>query len=331
KRNAEISQALQSLGNQMANSTGPERVEAITRFGADFVVPGKIIHAVGGICGAVRSQAKIMRTLEGAAFVLADELGFEEVSQELALATEQLEIVAQENIANNLAYELMEIEANINKPVSISRPAQAIVQDIRNLGGILPYSEVDLCIDLKHMFDHSFPKVNILIDQSTLRQFRQKVYVCEGSSMKVNLDIDHIINFESKLVRNNKLQAFEIQFKGGHLAGICNRLESTGMVKIIEANTLSNGCLEYTLENSFNGAKFTKTEFPAHWDYEKIIKSCWDVFENPISEDILSRDNVHYYRMGIIDNVFEMSIMFKRPTDEICNIVTALPYIKRAV
>ena len=89
----------------MANSTGPERVEAITLFGADFVVPGKIIHAVGGICGAVRSQTKIMRTLEGAAFVLADELGFEEVSQELILATEQLEVAAQENIANNLAAE----------------------------------------------------------------------------------------------------------------------------------------------------------------------------------------------------------------------------------
>jgi len=92
-----------------------------------------------------------------------------------------------------------------------------------------------------------------------------------------------------------------------------------------------NGCWEYVLENAFNGIKFTKIEFPAHWDYEKIIKSCWGIFENPIGADVLSKAQVHYYRRGIIDNVFEMSIMFKCPTDEICNIVTALPYVKKIV
>ncbi|MCX5923275.1 MAG: hypothetical protein NTU89_01780 [Candidatus Dependentiae bacterium] len=63
----EVAQALHKLGDQMANSTGPERVEALARFGTNLVLPGKVIHAVGGVCGAVRSQAKIMRTLEGAA------------------------------------------------------------------------------------------------------------------------------------------------------------------------------------------------------------------------------------------------------------------------
>jgi hypothetical protein len=120
KRNAEISQALQSLGSQMANSTGPERVEAITRFGADFVVPGKIIHAIGGVCGAVRSQAKIMRTLEGVASVLGDELGFEEVSQELILATEQLEVVAQEYVVESLATEMQQVKDIAKKHIKSS-------------------------------------------------------------------------------------------------------------------------------------------------------------------------------------------------------------------
>ncbi|MCX5923794.1 MAG: hypothetical protein NTU89_04525 [Candidatus Dependentiae bacterium] len=108
QRNEQVAQALHKLGDQMANSTGPERVEALARFGTNLVLPGKVIHAVGEVSGVIRSQAKILRTLEGVAPALSEELGFETSVQELTKTVQKIEHAAQENIAKNLAAELMQ-------------------------------------------------------------------------------------------------------------------------------------------------------------------------------------------------------------------------------
>jgi hypothetical protein len=112
-RNAEIIAGLKHLGDQIANSTGPERFGALVRFGSDFVVPGKIIHAIGEVCGFVKTQSKVMRTLEGVAS-MAEEQG---LTQELIQTTEKLKVVTQENIAKNLASELTNAEKKYVKSI----------------------------------------------------------------------------------------------------------------------------------------------------------------------------------------------------------------------
>ena len=120
KRNEEIAQVLQSLGNQMANSTGPERVEALTRFGADFVVPGKIIHAVSGVCGAIRSQAKIVRSLEGVASALKNDLWLEKTAHELVMATENIDVAVQECVGQSVATEIKKVKDVAKKRIKSS-------------------------------------------------------------------------------------------------------------------------------------------------------------------------------------------------------------------
>ncbi|MCX5923414.1 MAG: hypothetical protein NTU89_02500 [Candidatus Dependentiae bacterium] len=117
QRNAEILQALRTLGGQLANSTGPQRLEALTHFGADFIVPRKIIHAVGGICGAIRSQTKVMRAVEGAASALKNELWLESATQELILVTENLEVMAQDCVRQSVATEIRQVKDVIKKRI----------------------------------------------------------------------------------------------------------------------------------------------------------------------------------------------------------------------
>ncbi|MCX5924642.1 MAG: hypothetical protein NTZ68_04430 [Candidatus Dependentiae bacterium] len=114
--NAKVAAGLKILGEKMANSTGPERFGALTSIVADSVIPGKIIHAVGGVCGIVRSQAKGMRSLEGIAS-LAEDQG---VAREVMQAAE-LEIAVQEKVAKTLASELMEAGKNGGKVASGSK------------------------------------------------------------------------------------------------------------------------------------------------------------------------------------------------------------------
>ncbi|MBI2345011.1 hypothetical protein HYV10_02995 [Candidatus Dependentiae bacterium] len=95
QRNAEIVQALQNLGEKFEKSSGPERFGALVQFGIEIGASAKVIQAVGKVCGAVQSQAKVLRTLEGVASI-AEEQG---LTQEIIQATEKLEVAVQENIA----------------------------------------------------------------------------------------------------------------------------------------------------------------------------------------------------------------------------------------
>ncbi len=106
KRNAEIVQALQNLGDQIKNSSGPERFGALVQFCTEAGVSTKVIHAVGGVCGVLKSQAKVLRTVEGVASMIEDE----RIAQKIIQATEKLEIVARENITKNVATELSRAE-----------------------------------------------------------------------------------------------------------------------------------------------------------------------------------------------------------------------------
>ena len=309
----------------MANSTGPQRVEAITRFGADFVVPGKIIHAVGGICGAVRSQTKIMRTLEGAAFVLADELGFEEVSQELILATEQLEIAAQENIANNLAAELMEAEKGIEKAtriISESKSAPSLpvrckllsFQDsfdqLKKFGYKISTKDqaVDLYNNVDYYLKQACSKVNTKIEAALLEECTTMQQIAGSADMSVCMDIEHMVNVKYELILDKTKSFHTVKLKGGHLAGTMTKLEQEGLVIIESCLEFGNGCKEYEVIDLCTGGKFTHTEFPSHWNVEKIAQETKVACENAMRNGLLTPDVVKPLKV-ITHDGFELQII----------------------
>jgi hypothetical protein len=121
KINAQAAAVLKNLGEKIENSTGPERFEALVQFAVDYKSAEKIIHAVGGVCGIVRSQAKVMRSLEGIAS-LAEE---QAVAREVMQAAEQLELVVQEKVAKSLAGELMEAGKNLGKTGKVASGSKA--------------------------------------------------------------------------------------------------------------------------------------------------------------------------------------------------------------
>ena len=97
----------------MANASGPERFEALVRFGTDFVVPGKIIHAIGEVCGAVRAEANIARAVELAAGA-GEQAGIEKLAHTVAETAQKIEQI-EEKIMQSVATELVNAEEQFDK------------------------------------------------------------------------------------------------------------------------------------------------------------------------------------------------------------------------
>jgi len=110
QRNAEIAAGLKILGEKIAESTGPEIVEALAQFGTDFYVSGKVMHAVGGILGVVRSQVKVAQATEAVAAIAGEQAGVGEAAGDLAKTMQKMEQVAQEKIALQVADKLRQAE-----------------------------------------------------------------------------------------------------------------------------------------------------------------------------------------------------------------------------
>ena len=137
---------------------------------------------------------------------------------------------------------------------------------------------------------------------------------------RVNLDIEHIINYSIEHVENKVTGQLDVFIHGGHLAGTAEALEATGLIEIIHKEILANGCIEYNLKNTLTGFHFTKTEFPVHWNYKKLVQNCWNVYESSLSTEVaISGGKIA--KTGVVDNCKIDLIVKAYPNTH--NIITA--------
>ncbi len=176
QRNAEIVAGLKNLGDKIADSSGPEIFEALVQFGSDFVVPGKVIHAVGGVCGALKAEANIARAAElvvGA----SEQVSAEKIGAEVAKTVQKMEQVAQEKIVQTVAEELMNAEKQIEKV-----PKSSITQKIKRASDAPP------AVDMRSLLDKNLEIAeNAIKDAERIKKFpdgRVRYYEAETLSSK---------------------------------------------------------------------------------------------------------------------------------------------------
>jgi hypothetical protein len=325
QRNAEVAAELKNLGDKIADSSGPEIFEALLRFGTVAVVPEKILSAIGGVCGAVKAEVNIARAGELAA-AAGEQVGAEKLAHKVAQAAQKMEQVAQESIAKSLAAELMEAEkvgVAASEARIATRSIAEVLTDIEKFGGKIPLSNVELCKEIETVIKQFIKETNCVIDQSLRQQFVSKWLFENGLKKRVSMDLNHILNYEVKFIKNKKLGMMEIEFSGGHLAGSTEALAETGLIKIINKQQLPTGCWKYDCIDIFTKEKFTKTEFHVSWSKDTIIQQSWNLFENStISEYVAEGDKLaKYIKLG----EQELSIVIKNYEKDI-NITTSVPY-----
>lgn len=191
--------------------------------------------------------------------------------------------------------------------------------------GKIPLSNPELCAEVKAIVTKMVEEANITIDVKLKNLSSWKMLQENGLKKRVNLNIEHIINYSVDFSEDILNDTLKINFNGGHLAGSTESLASKGIIKIIDREMLQTGCIEYKIQDFMNGKPFTKTEFPVHWDYKKLVQSCWEIYESPLSIEKLAKDG-KFSREGLLDGC-KMQVVLKKG-EKTNNIITAYPIIE---
>ncbi len=326
QRVSQIDSTLSALQQEFIDLDGPGKLKAMTKFGADFYIPVKITHACGYLLSGLCSRSQGVRTLEGAAAMMADEFGVVEAFEELAAKAEQLEPAIEQGVVKQTTAEFMQAENKLSSMGIILRPLKVIIDEVKQFkNGVIPFHRVDL----KKELEVALKLIQKRLENCSLKELRKlysrKIILENGKKYDVNLLIDHVLNFEFSMPKRNIIGGFELQLSGGHAAGIWSLLEIEGLVSIEKVEQLSNGCIKYSIKETFSNKTYTKTEFPLTWSYEKILQNAWEVFEK--GRDISASQGKQAKALTI--NNVEMSIILKRHNDFCSNIITILPYIEK--
>ncbi len=163
QRNAEIIEGLKNLGEHMTNASGPEKFEALVRFGADFFIPGKIISAVGGVCDVIKAEANIENTAKLVAGA-NEQATIVKNSEHVAKTVEKIEALTQKKITQSVAKNLLDAEQNFDKTATSS-----IKQKIKRASDAPP------AVDMRSLLDK-----NLEIVESVSQEAVRKTHLPDG-------------------------------------------------------------------------------------------------------------------------------------------------------
>lgn len=351
---SELIHAIALLAKQtVINADGPERAKMIAKFTSDCVFQHKALQAVGTVAGIIKMQPSVIKATQLATDLMSFEPAFAGAAEHaFQAAAQDLEIAIQKSLTQEVAEISKSLEVSSISTIA-TRPLAEIISEITtNFGGKIPLSNPTLCEEVEAAIKKLIKKANIVIDEKFKKASSWKMIEEGGTRKKVNLDIEHIINYGVEFVQNEAEGFMTITFKGGHLAGSTEALAAKGLIRIVDMKMLPNGCMEYSfqdfLANSPNDCikrdfcdlsinkHFTKTEFPAHWDYKKLVQSCWEVYEKPLISDYIEQAP-KVIREGMTSDSFKMSLIMKNPKQKLnmplaqstINIITALPLTKK--
>lgn len=119
QRNAEIIAGLKNLGNSIANSSGPQRVQALVSFSTNFFVSGKILKIVGSTLGVLESSMSQINPSQNLVAVASDGSVICEIANDTVQIMHKMESIAQEKIAQEVSKKLSNAEAQLNKSITV--------------------------------------------------------------------------------------------------------------------------------------------------------------------------------------------------------------------
>lgn len=298
ERERYICETLSHLKNHFLSLDAPEKLRALTKFCADFTVTPKIAHACTYmLAGTLKRGACI----ESALGMMAEEFGAAEAAEEAVALVQEAELLAEQQLAAEIGQQFAEAESVINKAASIApRPLKVILDEVRAFkNGVIPLH----CTELADEFKAALKVIEDALKSKKLAELRKLYEYRTIDGKRVQMALNHILNFELKLTKSKKGHVLYIS--GGHLAGACEALEATGLVKIVNKKHLPSGAIDYYMRNLVTSEMFKKpkTSFPAHWNEEHICEKIWSIYENPSLPIVDCDGSNKVYKVGSFGDI----------------------------
>jgi hypothetical protein len=169
------------------------------------------------------------------------------------------------------------------------------VEEFGKMGGVISFENKIFKSQFKEVLKQIEEKLKNPILEQMKKLYGKKII----DNKDVRVHLDHICNFELRLKESKKFGGYILDIKGGHLPGVCEALEKTGLVKIISKQKLKTGGIHYVMQDAFTGKPIEKTVFLEGWTEEKIAKAVWDIYLN--DSDVSICDNGKFTKKGIVD------------------------------
>ncbi|MCX5923690.1 MAG: hypothetical protein NTU89_03950, partial [Candidatus Dependentiae bacterium] len=315
-------------------------VSGLTDIGINIVVPDLIISKVATALGLMATNIKAVKEVEKASLFFQEEMSFLAVLESGVFLEKEVEAIAQFKAGESLiaakqeakikyaVTELMEAEGKAARAAQGAlqglRPFEQVVAEVRELGGMIHFENVKLIEEVKEWIDLILHKINQPAGNLIFEKLG-KIKTCyKGQPISVNVNLNHVLNCEYKIVKNAVNDCISIELQGGHMAGTCKALERAGVVKIKKVRMLSSGCEQYILENIMTGKVYTKTEFLTIWDAEKIVNSGLEILNDFTAIDEVAKVR-GFVRAGVTSDGHKISIVFDQISEFEVDLITMWP------
>ena len=114
-------------------------------------------------------------------------------------------------------------------------------------------------------------------EAALLEEYVNMKQLVGNNEILMSMDLEHIVNCHYELIIDRSRSFYKIKFKGGHSSGTLRKLEQEGVVSIKSHIEFGGGCIEYQAEDVFSGQLFKHTEYPPHWNAEKIARETKEI------------------------------------------------------
>lgn len=309
-----IASMINSGIDHFEKSDGPERVKMLTKFTSDCYFQHKAIQAIGSVAGVIRSQSGTLRTMEFVQDVIGHEPAFAGAADTISKATEELESLVQETVAHEIA--IQKHTSPLPKRSKIFTMTESIGK-VKKYGGKIPARDIELLHNTKYWIEYINARVKKPIETTLIKKYETMTPILENTKISICMDLDHITNPKYQIIKDASGSFYTIKLKGGHLAGTMRKLEQEGVVAIKSFKEFGSGCIEYQVEDLFSGQIFPHTEFPPHWNIEKIAEETKQLCEQFINK----KQTTKIAKMPTNEDFKLKIIMDQEPLKHNCSVI----------
>lgn len=316
-----VGYGFEQLKSWFDTSSGQDKVRVGTRVLADICLPQKICSAIGSLCGAMASQARGVRTLEGVTG-LAEDLGL--LGEELKL----IEAVADVEVAD-LSVQMMNYDAG--KVVQVSAGVTSTVEDLVKTIRTYGLESKLLQQEVKAYFNHEFCKKELLeFCKDAQKLYTRTRVLYNGKQTEIICRIEHIMTYDLKFRANKQTGLMEGFISGGHVGTKSKQLEQAGHIMVKSEAMLPGGVRAVEYETKFSNAVMRKTEYPLSWSSEKIMQANLEAFANQrYMEEFKICGIPHEYIIGVSKDKVLIEMFVAINQDGSLKMTSAYPYYQK--
>ena len=270
------------MQGQLDSSSWSERCHALGEFCTDYVVNQKIMTGIVASChylqNCIPSASKAVRCATGGDARLIDRYmcDLEQMLDEQGnmiwhvVKSEPQKLPA---LQKQLQSRPSQRALPVLPAVSMYKSPDTFITQLQKIGYKVSVKRPDMRKDLEFFVAQANQMCRVPLDQSLVDYCKNIPIVINNQPLKLDINIEHIMNPDYKVLLDKSYTYYQTELSGGHLAGVVEKLEQLGYLEV-DVSRIKNvdGCIERSVKDRLSGKTITKTSLPPEVTPQMIVQ-----------------------------------------------------------